>query len=111
MYTSPSTKRYYDKKIIKLYIRYWINKGRLALFYKVLVQTLDPQTSDGTKVGQYKGRSVQMLDLQTSDWHKRRTGTNVGLLQKLDWYKRQTCTHVEPIQTSDVYNYKEKRWT
>ena len=64
---------------------YWIN---------VPVQTSDPQTSDFTKVGQYKRRTVQPSDLQTSDWYKRRTSTNVG-----------------PVQTSDGYIYKKKRQT
>ena len=53
------------------------------------------QTSDVTNVGRYKGRTVQTPDLKTSDWYKRRTETNVRL-----------------VQTSDLqYIYKEKRRT
>ena len=37
-----------------------------------------------TNVGLYKGRTVQTSDLQTPDWYKRRTGTNVGLRQTSD---------------------------
>ena len=40
-------------------------------------------------VRSYKGRTVQKSDLQTSDWYKRQTGTNVGLVQTADWDKRQ----------------------
>ena len=29
-----------------------------------------------------------------SVWYKRRTGTNVGLVQTSDWYKRRTGTNV-----------------
>ena len=66
----------------------------------VLVQTSDPQTSDATKVGQYERRT-----------NKRRTSTNVRLVQTSDWYKRQTGTNVGPVQTSDGYIYNEKRRT
>ena len=60
----------------------------------VPVQTSDPQTSDFTKVGQYKGRT-----------YKRRIGTNVGQVQTSDWDKRRTSTNVGPVQTSDGYIY------
>ena len=64
---------------------YWI---------KVPVQTSDPQTSDFTKVGQYKRRT-----------YKRRTGTNVGQLQTSDWDKCRNSTHVRRVhllgKTSD----------
>ena len=43
------------------------------------VQTSDLQTSDRTNVGQDKGRTVQ-----TSDWYKRQTGTDIGLVQTSD---------------------------
>ena len=46
------------------------------------------------KVRRYKSRTVQTSDLQTSDWYKRRTGTNVRLRQTSDQYKRQTSTNV-----------------
>ena len=42
---------------------------------------------------------------------KRRTGTNVGLVQTSDKYKRRTSTNVGQVQTSDGYIYKEKRRT
>ena len=51
-----------------------------------------PQTSDTTKVGQYKRRT-----------YKRRTSTNVGLVQTSDEYKRRTSTNVGLVQTSDQY--------
>ena len=49
-----------------------------------------------------------------SDWNKRRTGTNVGLVQRQTrinvspvqtsaQYKRQTSTNVGLLQTSDQY--------
>ena len=47
-----------------------------------------------TNIRRYKGWTVQTLNLQTSDWYKRRTDTNVG-----------------PVQTLPGYIYKEKRWT
>ena len=37
-----------------------------------------------TNVGRYKGRKVLTFDLQTADWYKRRTGTNVELGQTSD---------------------------
>ena len=49
----------------------------------VPVQTSDPQSSDATKVGQYKRRT-----------YKRRTGTNVGRVQTSDWYKRRTGSYL-----------------
>ena len=58
------------------------------------------QPSDITKVGQYKRRT-----------HKRRTGTNLGLVQTSDQHKRRTSTNVAPAQTSDGYICKEKRRT
>ena len=58
-----------------------------------------------TNVGLYKGRTVQTSDLQTSDWYKHRTGTNVGLRQTSDQYKRRTSTNVGRVhllgKTSD----------
>ena len=54
---------------------------------------------------------VQTPDPQTSYWFKRRTGTNIGLVQTSDWEKRRTSTNVRPVQMSDVYIYKGKRQT
>ena len=59
-----------------------------------------------TNVGRHKGRTVQRSELLTSDQYKRRTSTNVGLVQKLDQYKRRTSTNVGLtnvglVQTSD----------
>ena len=48
------------------------------------------QTSDGTKVGEYKRLT-----------YKCRTGTNVGLEQTSDWYKRRTGTYVGLGQMSN----------
>jgi len=42
-----------------------------------------------TKVGRYKGRTVQ-----TSDWYKRQIERNVGLVKTSDQYKRQTGTFI-----------------
>ena len=53
-------------------------------FKKVPVQTLDPQTSDGTN-----------LRLTNVGQYKCRTRTNVRQ------YKRRTSTNVRPVQTSD----------
>ena len=60
------------------------------------------QTSDGTKVGLYKVRAVQ-----TSDWYKRWTVqrsdcTKVGLT-KSEWDKRRTRTNVRLVQMSNQY--------
>ena len=53
----------------------------------VPVQASDPQTSDATKVGQYKRRT-----------YKRRTaGTHVGLRQTSDQYKQWTSTNVGQV--------------
>ena len=50
------------------------------------------QTSDATKVGQYKRRT----------WYKRQTaGTHVGLRQTSDQYKHWTITNTGPVQMSD----------
>ena len=58
-----------------------------------------------TNVGRYKGRTVPTSDLQTSVWYKRRTGTNIGLVETSDWYKRWTSTNVGRVhlqgKTSD----------
>ena len=48
---------------------------------------------------------------QTSDWYKRWTATNDGLVQPTDWYKRWSRTNVGPVQTLDGYIYNKKRWT
>ena len=58
------------------------------------------QTSDGTKVGLNKGRTVQMPDLQMSDWYKPRKGTNIGLE-----FKRRTSINIGRV------HFKEKRRT
>ena len=81
----------------------------------VPVQTSDPQTSDVTKVGQYKRRTQYHRTLQRSD------STNVGRykgrpvktsdLQTSDWYKCKTDTNVGLVQTSDGYISKVKRRT
>ena len=46
-----------------------------------------------------EGQTVQTSDLQTSDWYKRRTGTNIGLVQTSDGYilkkKRRTLVEFE----------------
>ena len=60
------------------------------------------QTSDGTKVGLYKVRAVQ-----TSDWYERWTVqrwdcTKVGLT-KSEWDKRRTRTNVRLVQMSNQY--------
>ena len=55
----------------------------------VLVQTSDPQTSDGTNIRLTNVGTVQMLDQ-----YKRQTSTNVGLVQTSDWYKLWTSTNV-----------------
>ena len=65
---------------------------QFGLVLSVPVQMSDAQTSDATNVGQYKRQT-----------HKRRTSTNVGLVQTSDWYKRRTSTNVGPVQTSDQY--------
>ena len=60
--------------------------------------TSDPKMSEATKVGQYKQRT-----------YKRRTRTNVGLVQTLDWDKRlDQYTHVRLVQMSDGYIFKKK---
>ena len=51
------------------------------------------QRSDSTNIGLKNVRLVQ-----TSDWDKRQTGTNV-----VDWDKRRISTNVRPVQTSDGY--------
>ena len=43
--------------------------------------------------------------------YKLRTGLNVGLVQTSNWEKRRTSTNVRPVQMSDVYIYKGKRQT
>ena len=58
-----------------------------------------------------KVRTVKASDLQTSDWYKRRIGTNVALVQTSDWDKQWTSANVEPVQTSDGYIYEENRRT
>ena len=73
----------------------------------------DPQTSDdtkvrqykrrtysykcrtGTNVGRYKPKTYKRRTVQMSDQEKRRTGTNVGLVQTSD------STNDGPVQTSD----------
>ena len=52
-----------------------------------------------TNVGRYKGRTVKTSDLQTSNWYKSRTRTNVGLGQTSDQYTRRTGTIIK--KTSD----------
>ena len=47
-----------------------------------------------TNIRRYKGWTVQTLNLQTSDWYKHRTGTNVGLVQTSDQYKRCLGTFI-----------------
>ena len=43
-----------------------------------LIEIFGTSTNVGpTNVGRYKGQTVQTSDLQTSDWYKRRTSTNV----------------------------------
>ena len=77
---------------------------------RIIILILHTHQKDGTStnvgptnIGLYKGRTVQTADLQTSDWYKCRTGTNVGLVQKSDWYKRQTETNIGLVQMSDQY--------
>ena len=67
---------------------------------------LEETIGTSTNVGRHKGRTVQRSDLLTSDQYKRRTSTNVGLVQTLDQYKRRTSTNVGLtnvglVQTSD----------
>ena len=69
---------------------------------------LEETIGTSTNVGRHKGRTVQRSDLLTSDQYKRRTSTNVGLVQTLDQYKRRTSTNVGLtnvglVQTSDKY--------
>ena len=52
-------------------------------------------------VGRHKGRTVQTSDVQSLDWDKHQTSTNVRPLQTSDQYKRQTSINVRPVQTSD----------
>ena len=61
-----------------------------------------------TNGGCFKCRTLQTLDLQTSDWYKRRTGTNGRPVQTADQYKCRTGTNGRPVQTSDWNIYKEK---
>ena len=86
--------------------------------------------------GRYKGRTVQTSDVQSSDWDKHQTSTNVRpvqtsdctnvrqvqtsdhyklqtmtnvrTVQTSDQYKRQTSTNVGPVQTSDQYKRRTK---
>ena len=53
--------------------------------FRVPVQTSDGTNIRLTNVGRYKRRTRQ-----TSDQYKRRTSTNVGLVQTSDQYKRRT---------------------
>ena len=54
-----------------------------------------------TNVGRYKPKTYKRRTGETSDQDKRRTSTNVRLVQTSD------STNVEPVQTSD---YKEKKY-
>ena len=45
------------------------------------LQTSDVANIGPTNVGRYKGRTVQTLDLQISDWYTCRTSTKLGLVQ------------------------------
>ena len=65
------------KVLLKYYHYRYLYKRRT--YKRRTVQTSDLQTSDRTNVGQEKGRTVQ-----TSDWYKRQTGTNIGLVQTSD---------------------------
>ena len=83
--------------------------------FLVLVQRLDPQTSDGTKIVQYKRRTGTKVGL----WYKSRTGTIkrlywsdlcTGLTIVLVWplYWSDLCTGltfvlVWPLYWSDLY--------
>ena len=58
-------------------------------FYEKYIQIGTSTNIGPTNIGCYKGRTVQ-----TSDRHKRRTETNVGLVQTSDQYKRQTVTFI-----------------
>ena len=60
-----------------------------------------------TNVGLYKGRTVQTSDLQTPDWYKRRTETNVGLVQTSDQYKCRTGTFIRK-NVGLWLNFKER---
>ena len=73
-----------------------LHTGRLDIHVELGKVPLTKQRSrtTSTNVGRYQGRTLQTSDLQT-----------------LDWYKRRTSTNVEPVQTSDEYIYKEKRRT
>ena len=65
---------------IKNFVQIWFYLIKLKSEQKVPEQTSDPQIN----VGLYKDRTEQTSDLQTSDWYKRQTGTNVGLRQTSD---------------------------
>ena len=69
--------------------------------FKVPVQMLDPQMSDGTNLRltnarQYKRQTrTNVGPVQTSEWDKCRT------VQTSDQYKHWTSTNVRPVQMSD----------
>jgi len=99
---------------------------RMELLKKVALSL----SATSTNVGRYKGRTLQRSDsdstnvrltdvgmVLTTDWYKRRTRTNVGLVQRSDstnvgseqtsnWYKRRTRKNVGLVQTS--YKYKRR---
>ena len=64
---------------------------------KVPVQTSDSTNVGPTNVGRYKPRIVQTSDQTNVGPDKRRTSTNVRLVQMSD------STNFEPVQTSDQY--------
>ena len=66
-----------------------------SLFY-ASCRMQDPDLGDFFNSLKYKRRTSTNVGLvQTLDWYKRRTSTNVRLVQTSDWYKRQTGTNVE----------------
>ena len=58
-----------------------------------------------TKVGRYKGCTVQMSDVQPSDWDKRRSSKNVGPVQTLDGYicKEKRRSLGEVVKTRQLF--------
>ena len=65
--------------------------------FLVLVQRLDPQTSDGTKIVQYKRRTGTKVGL----WYKSRTGT-IKRLYWSDLCTGLTIVLVWPLYWSDL---------